>query len=131
MPQADPFQIAEARQKAAEFSNLPTRSELVDAAGLKHDENVAFYVALEDTFVTAALMAPFKARAEMDPDESFAIVWDSGASKCISNDANDFIHKPRSAGLLTSLGGLATGMSVKGQGIVEWTVLDSMETHKF
>lgn len=88
------------------------------------DEVMAFCVAMDPSFVHAALCAPHKVKEAMPPDSSFKVIWDSGASHCITNNAKDFIGPIRSAGLLKTLTGLATGLHIKGVGTVAWTVLD-------
>ena len=88
------------------------------------DEVVAFCVALDPTFIHAALCAPHKVKEAMPPDSSFRLIWDSGASHCITNNKKDFIGPIRSAGLIKTLTGLARGLFIRGVGTVAWTVLD-------
>ena len=119
-----PSELQRRKAEAAEFFAMPTQNELRQASSLQYDETVAFHAAVEDHFVAAALMAPYKARAEMSEHDSFTIVWDSGASRCVTNNLDDFISPPRSPGLLKTLSGMASGMRIKGEGIVEWVVMD-------
>ena len=95
---------------APNWSDLPTQSELDNAREHQYDRAVAFHVAMEDSFVQAALMAPHKVKEATEPDSSFHLIWDSGASKCISNNNKDFVGPIRSAGFLKQLTGLATGL---------------------
>ena len=88
------------------------------------DQAMAFCVALDQSFVDAALTAPHKVKEAMEPDSSFKIIWDSGASHSISNCREDFVGTVRPPGLVKQLTGLARGLFIKGVGTVAWTVLD-------
>ena len=100
--------------------------DLSEPMNLSHEETVAFHSAmdLDDHFMLAAFTAPHKIRASMAEEDSFTVLWDSGATICVTNDINDFVVPPGSPGLMTTLEGLAKGMRVTGRGIVEWTVID-------
>ena len=100
--------------------------DLSEPTNMSHEETVALQAGLdlEDHFMLAAFTAPHKVRAQMQASDSFRVVWDSGATICITNDKDDFVTPPGSPGLMTHLEGLAKGMKVTGRGIVEWTVLD-------
>ena len=88
------------------------------------EEVMAFCVALDPTFIEAALCAPHKVKDAMPPDGSFKIIWDSGATHSITNDSKDFIGPIRSVGVCKTLTGLARGLMITGVGTVGWTVLD-------
>ncbi len=90
----------------------------------KADEVVAFCVAMDPNFINAALCAPHKVKEAMPTDSSFKLIWDSGASHCITNNSKDFVGPIRSAGFMKTLTGLARGLVIKGVGTVTWTVLD-------
>jgi len=86
---------------------------------------MAFFTAMDEEFVHAALTAPHKLKEAMPEESSFKIIWDSGASHCITNNRADFANNPlRTNGLLNQLSGLATGLFIQGAGTIEWTVLD-------
>ena len=86
---------------------------------------MAFCTAMDEDFIHAALTAPHKIKEKMKDGSAFKIIWDSGASHCITNNIDDFANNPlRTAGVLKQLTGLAFGLQIKGVGAVEWTVLD-------
>ena len=117
-----------------ESSFMPTQEELDRVASVaadppehrtqKADEVMAFCVAMDPNFINAALCAPHKVKGAMPADSSFKLIWDSGASHCITNNKQDFIGPIRSAGFLKTLTGLARGLVIRGVGTVAWTVLD-------
>jgi Reverse transcriptase (RNA-dependent DNA polymerase) len=76
---------------------------------------------------TAVTMAPHKLASAMSPGTAFELVWDSGASHCITNNEKDFedgtLEQPN--WMVRTLQGLAKGLRVKGVGTVSWTVLDT------
>ena len=55
--------------------------------------------------------------------DSFDIVWDSGASMCISNNKDDFVGKIKP---LTNLqvDGILSQLKLEGMGNVCWTLID-------
>ena len=60
----------------------------------------------------------------MDASETFGLMWDSGASCCISPDAGDFIGDITPVPFLKKLSGMAKGLWIKGEGKVSWSILD-------
>ena len=104
--------------------DLPTQEELRSAAlgdiHSNYDSNVALFTTVDEQFINALLLAPHKAKAVMNERESFTIVWDSGASRCITNDLQDFVSPPTPKRI--HLGGLATGLHSEAEGMVAWTV---------
>ena len=78
----------------------------------------------------AALVAPSRLRDTLSKESSFQIIWDSGASGCISHDIDDFvgdIDKPESIRKLT---GLAKGLAIAGTGHAEWAIPDEFGNHR-
>ena len=78
----------------------------------------------------AALVAPSRLHDALSKESSFQIIWDSGASGCISHDIDDFvgdIDKPESIRKLT---GLAKGLAIAGTGHVEWAIPDEFGNHR-
>ena len=73
--------------------------------------------------VTPVLTAPQKLRTEMPTEASFTLIWDSGASHCVSNDKKDFVKLNR-PGLIKKLTGLAVGLHIEGVGEIAWSVID-------
>jgi len=84
---------------------------------------------MASNFIKAALLAPHKLKQE-DPESTFQLIWDSGASHCITNDEKDFVGPIERPGLLKKLTGLAKGLHIKGVGSVEWTVLANDGSHR-
>ena len=54
----------------------------------------------------------------------FSVIWDSGASHCITFDKSDFISEIQDPGLIRQVNGIKSGLKVTGVGIVQWTVRD-------
>lgn len=109
------------------FVDLPTQAELSGLGGFELDNfesAVAFQVGHTDS-VTAAMTAPHKLKDAMKLGASFQLIWDSGASICITNDKSDFCEGTLTGpGIVKRLTGLAKGMHIKGRGTVAWTVQD-------
>jgi len=57
-------------------------------------------------------------------EDSFEVIWDSGASVCISNDRNDFVGPLIPAPFGAQLSGMAKGLRIHSKGHVLWSVLD-------
>ena len=107
-----------------DWVNLPTQEELDQIRTPQFDQVMAFCTAMDDSFIHAALTAPHKLKEFMKNGTTFKVIWDSGASHCITNTLDDFAGPLRSTGLLKQLTGLAHGLHIKGVGTVKWTVLD-------
>ena len=62
--------------------------------------------------------------AAMNSDDTFSVIWDSGASMCISGDKRDFIGKiePLTNAVVK---GIVSGLKIEGIGRVRWSVLDT------
>lgn len=131
-PMDCPFLDKEVNTEPTAASMLPSQEDLKQAIRhcpdtadtKKYDKFVAFMAGADESFVQATLMAPQKVRDAMRPESSFQLIWDSGASVCISNNQADFVNGIRSPGLIKTLTGLASGLKIKGVGEVAWTVLD-------
>ena len=67
----------------------------------------------------------FKSVINTDKHRSFSIIWDSGASVCITPDKNDFIKYSTVTNIksVRSMGGNIS--EIKGQGQVIWSVHDT------
>ena len=72
----------------------------------------------------ATLQDPKALRESMPKGASYPIIWDSGASISITNDAKDFIGKIKPFPDL-KVKGIANKMKAVGRGTVLWTVLDT------
>ena len=70
----------------------------------------------------------FKSVMNTDKHRSFSIIWDSGASVCITPDKNDFIKYSTITDIksVRSMGGNVS--EIKGQGHVIWSVHDTNGT---
>ena len=77
-------------------------------------------------FPTPPFRYPKKIRRE-EAEHFFPIVWDSGASVCVTNNRNDFkVGTFRTDASISEISGYAHGTTAKveGEGTVEWNVLD-------
>ena len=70
------------------------------------------------------LQHPTACISEMKNDDTFSIIWDSGASMCISGDKQDFVGKitPVQDAVVK---GIVSGLKIEGIGRVRWSVLDT------
>ena len=69
-----------------------------------------------------ALQAPARFVNSITGNESFPLVWDSGASHCVTFDKNDFVSEIEDPGILRRVQGIYSGLEVKGIGLVQWSV---------
>ena len=72
----------------------------------------------------AALHAPLRFRETMGKSDMFPIIWDSGASVCVTFDENDFLSldKSRTHKPMKSISGMH---AVTGEGYVLWSIPDT------
>ena len=82
---------------------------------------MALHASLQPDWKRVMLQAP--ECCELALDDSFDVVWDSGASMCISNNKNDFVGKIEP---LTDLqvDGISSQLELEGMGNVCWTLID-------
>ena len=59
------------------------------------------------------LSHPWACMAEMSKDDSFSVIWDSGASMCISGDKQDFISELESVDAMVK--GITGRLEIKGK----------------
>ena len=74
-----------------------------------------------------SLLAPSGFRAAVREEKAgsqFTIVWDSGASICVTPDRNDFVTYSNSSDVKTVKGVGGNASTVVGQGEVDWSVYD-------
>ena len=71
------------------------------------------------------LQHPRACTAAMNDTDTFTIVWDSGASFCVSFDKNDFVGplKPLPKG--SCIRGIANNLKIEGVGQLVWTLMDT------
>ena len=84
--------------------------------------------AIRQTANNIALLSPncFRtALAYTRASSQFPVVWDSGASICVTPDRNDFVNYKDSPDVETVKGVNGNSSPVVGQGIVEWSVYDA------
>jgi hypothetical protein len=85
--------------------------------------------ATETAFLRLALQNPHYLptfRCSLKDENNFSIIWDSGASICITHDTNDFVGELESPGTMTYLKGVSPkGLQTAGKGQVLWTILDT------
>ena len=68
---------------------------------------------------------PVACSLAMKPEDSFSIVWDSGASMCISPVKEDFIGEIKTLPKGAHITGIANNLKIEGYGKVVWSVIDS------
>ena len=83
-------------------------------------------VKLEYAFhLSKAPLPGIAAVTELSTEDAFLIIWDSGASVCITFDKKDFIDFSSDSELTTLKGFLQReGQGVKGSGTVKWFIQD-------
>ena len=72
----------------------------------------------------AALQAPKRLLDAMKQDASFPVIWDSGASHCVTYDERDFISDIKDPGSLRRVKGINSTLEVKGMGTIQWSMYD-------
>ena len=72
-----------------------------------------------------ALLSPSLYRQSMknQQKDSFPVIWDTGASICVSPDRRDFVSYTTNVDL-TNVRGMSGNSAVRGQGQVHWSILD-------
>jgi hypothetical protein len=61
----------------------------------------------------------------MTKEDSYEVIWDSGASMCISQDRNDFVGSIDTVSTMSWLKGIVKGLKIRGQGHVLWAFYDT------
>jgi hypothetical protein len=62
-------------------------------------------------------------RAALPKEETYSVIWDSGASAYITFDKEDFVGSFKPPLTITYLKGISSGLHIHGQGHVMWTIL--------
>ena len=73
----------------------------------------------------AALSSPQVLNLCTTKENTFQVIWDSGASMCVSPDKDDFVGPLTSAPWNLKLQGIAKGLRIKAVGHVLWSVIDA------
>jgi hypothetical protein len=68
---------------------------------------------------------PAALQALMTKEDSYEVIWDSGASMCISHDKNDFVGPMDTVSTMSWLKGIIKGLKIKGQGHLLWAFHDT------
>ena len=61
----------------------------------------------------------------MDPSDTFTVVWDSGASMCVTFDKEDFVGPIQPLPSKSTINGIANNLRIEGKGTVSWPILDT------
>ena len=75
-----------------------------------------------------ALQAPRRLINAMRKNNSFSVIWDSGASHCVTFDKSDFVSDIKTPGSIRRVKGINAALAVKGIGYVKWTMHDERGT---
>ena len=120
-----------ADKKRYSRNSRPHRLDLSDpvfrhgiSTTVRHDLHraAAFAAHLESS--TNVVMSNAKAcQAAMSHDDTFSLIWDSGASMCITGDRRDFTGTIQP--LNGQVSGITNGLRIKGFGTVKWSLLDN------
>ena len=76
------------------------------------------------SLLRTALQAPRRLINAMKGNNSFPVIWDSGASHCVTFDKSDFFSDVQDPGTLRRLKGINSGLEVKGIGKIQWSMHD-------
>ena len=74
----------------------------------------------------SAFVAPSATQAVLNKDKHYPVIWDSGASICISPNHSDFIGPLSKQTHNHRLQGIGKGLKVEGSGHVAWSFVDSL-----
>ena len=78
----------------------------------------------DDDALRMAFAHPRALQSAMNKEDSSEVVWDSGASCCISHDKADFVGPIRKVHNGAQLTGIVSGLKIEGIGTVNWSVID-------
>ena len=76
--------------------------------------------------VRSAFVAPSATQAVLGKDKHYPVIWDSGASICISPNHSDFVGPLSKQTRNHRLQGIGKGLKVEGSGHVAWSFVDSL-----
>ena len=74
--------------------------------------------------VHSAFVAPSETQAILGKDKHYPMIWDSGASICISPTHSDFVGPLSKQTMNHRLQGIGKGLKVEGAGHVAWSFVD-------
>merc|ERR1712025_225383 len=94
-----------------------------DLENLQMEQSVSKQAHLTQSNEWSKVILQHPSACTMKLNDTFDVIWDSGASFCITNDKNDFIepiHKVNDG----SINGINGPMKIIGSGRVRWSLLD-------
>ncbi len=119
-PRRVPHRLTKSQVNA--INNIVTSVNLLTLPNLtQHESNIPLVL-------RAAHQAPGRFRTALGQNDSFPIIWDSGASVSITPDIKDFTSFKSSN--VSKLNGVGSGLKVEGEGIVTWTLPDDNGTFR-
>jgi hypothetical protein len=68
---------------------------------------------------------PAALQAALTKEESYEVIWDSGASMCISYDKNDFTGPMEKVSTVSWIKGIVKGLKIQGKGHILWAFHDT------
>ena len=74
--------------------------------------------------VRSAFVAPSETQAILGKDKHYPVIWDSGASICISPTHSDFVGPLSKPTMNHRLQGIGKGLKVEGSGHIAWSFVD-------
>ena len=80
------------------------------------------HLCLNAECVTTMLQHPRALVSQLNNDGTFPLIWDSGASMCLTSHKSDFVGEIEP--WENSVQGISSGLQIKGKGNVCWTLLD-------
>ena len=96
----------------------------VNRGDLDMEENINEQVHLTQSNEWSKIILQHPRACTMKLNDTFDVIWDSGASFCITNNKNDFIgpiHKIKDG----SVSGINGSLEITGSGRVRWSLLDT------
>jgi hypothetical protein len=81
-----------------------------------------------DSLARVAQQQPQVMHVKIKREDTFTVIWDSGASQSITSDKRDFVGPIKSVPLGSKLSGMAQGLNIAGIGDVVWCTQDEYGT---
>ena len=96
----------------------------INRGDLEIDENVTDHAHLTQSNEWSKVILQHPQACNMNLNDTFDVIWDSGASFCITNNRKDFIGPIRKI-KDGSVNGINGPMEITGSGRVRWSLLDT------
>lgn len=118
-----PYRVHPWHSKHGQLSAKPTAKQIAAAEKIcTHVNMLTSGTPLPDfQAMKVALQAPAKLRSTMSKQSTFPVIWDSGASICISNDKADFLNLDHNCDIKMS--SVSKRHKVSGTGEVLWSFM--------